>query len=237
MNDFATTRRSLHRVAAHILGRRRHDVSGRFGLRAAPGGFATPAFGDGPEVLRVAAATLVRETSSGAEYVPIDGSTLGRLAACAQVDLGAEFSVGADTPPLGDIDEPLTVDFATCVAIGDWYARGWQALDGVLARLPAGAAPAVLQLWPEHFDAGTHVGVGGGQRCNLGVSPGDDAVDEPYMYVGPWGDERPGDEGFWNAPFGAVLRSSDVARDEDCLEAVTRFFVEGVDRLGGGPIA
>ena len=49
-----TTREVLHRVAAHVLGRRRYQVSGRFGLRASPGGFATPAFGDGPEVVRIA---------------------------------------------------------------------------------------------------------------------------------------------------------------------------------------
>ena len=34
--SYTSTRQGLHRVAAHILARRRFDVSGRFGLRASP---------------------------------------------------------------------------------------------------------------------------------------------------------------------------------------------------------
>src|SRR5579863_256849 len=77
---FTATRVELHRVAAHILARRRHDVSGRFGLRPSPGGFATPAFGEGPEVVRVANGTLVREAAGGASYLPLAGASLRRLA-------------------------------------------------------------------------------------------------------------------------------------------------------------
>ena len=40
--------------------------------------------------------------------------------------------------------------------------------------------------------------------------PGDAFSDEPYVYVGPWGTERPGEPDYWNAPFGAVLRRSVV---------------------------
>jgi hypothetical protein len=60
------TRRTLHRVAAHVLGRGRCEVCGRFGLRASPGGFATPAFGAGPEALRVAGDAIVREMAATA---------------------------------------------------------------------------------------------------------------------------------------------------------------------------
>ena len=48
-------------------------------------------------------------------------------------------------------------------------------------------------------------------RANLGASPGDAYEPEPYLYVGPWGPERPGDPGYWNAPFGAVLRRGELA--------------------------
>ncbi len=51
------TRDDLHRIAAHVLGRRRWAVSGHFGLRASPGGVATPAFGPEPEVLRLTTTT------------------------------------------------------------------------------------------------------------------------------------------------------------------------------------
>ena len=48
----AAAREELHRLAAHVLARRRYAVTARFGLRPAPGGLATPPFGEG-EVIRV----------------------------------------------------------------------------------------------------------------------------------------------------------------------------------------
>jgi hypothetical protein len=209
-NPAEATRQTLQRVAAHILGRRRYEVTGRFGLRASPGGFATPAFGPDSEILRVAGTSLVRETAQGVTFRPITGAALGTLAAFAGTDLTAAFSAGASTPGLGDIDEPLRLDGEAAGAVAAWYAFGWQVLDQVLSGLPAEAEPAVVQLWPEHFDAGTNVAVSSGTRVNLGASPGDDYCPEPYLYVGPWTAARPGDPGFWNAPFGAILRRSEL---------------------------
>src|SRR5262245_10681805 len=44
--EYAATRAELHRVAAHVIARRRFVVTERFGLRVTPGGFGTPLFGD-----------------------------------------------------------------------------------------------------------------------------------------------------------------------------------------------
>ncbi len=230
--DLVPTRLTLHRVAAHVLGRRRHDVTGRFGLRPSPGGFATPAFGepDATEVVRVADGVLVRETTSGAAYLPIAGATVRGLAAFAGTDIGSGFSVGADTPALDDVDAALDLDGQAARALAEWFTVGARALDLVLAGLPPSAAPAVVQLWPEHFDLGTNVVAGGGGRVNLGASPGDAFSDAPYFYVGPWGPERPGDPSFWNGPFGAVLRAGDV-RDTDPIGAGVQFFRTGLARF------
>lgn len=230
---FAEARTTLHRIAAHVLGRRRHEVTGRFGLRACPGGFATPAFGEGPETVRVAGATLVRETAAGAAYRPITGSTLRDLASFAGTDITRDFSVGNDTPDLGDVDAPLHLDPEAAAVVTGWCALGWRALDGALADLPPAAEPAVVQLWPEHFDVGTDVGLrsGHGQRVNLGASPGDGWSAEPYLYVGPWGDDRPGDPGYWNAPFGAVLRRSQVVASGDPIATGVRFLRTGLAHL------
>jgi hypothetical protein len=227
--SYATTRAALHRVAVHVVARSRHAATGRFGLRATPGGFGTPAFGDEVEVVRVAGAHLVRERAKTVTTIAIDGASLTDLAVVAGVDLSAEFSAGHDTPEIGDPDAPLAVDAAATNALSDWFDLGWRALDAVLAGLGGDAAPAPLQLWPEHFDAGTDVGVGGDARANLGASPGDDWSPEPYLYVGPWDDRRPGDEGYWNAPFGAVLRYTDVAAGDDPVA----FLREGCRRLSG----
>jgi hypothetical protein len=227
------TRRTLHRIAAHVLGRRRHQVSGRFGLRATPGGFATPAFGEEPEAIRVADGVLIRDTGGGTASLPIAGSTMRHLISFAGADADREFSVGAETPSLGDLDEPLQLDAAAAGVLADWFSLGTRALDRVLAGLPEAADPATVQLWPEHFDIGTNVVARFGQRVNLGASPGDDGLAEPYLYVGPQGPDRPGDPDFWNAPFGAVRARRSVVASPDPLRAAAAFFRAGFDRLTG----
>ncbi len=226
--SLAATRGMLHRVAAHVLGRRRYEVSGRFGLRASPGGLATPAFGDGPEVVRVAGGVLIREIAGAAGYLTMSGSTLRDLADFAGTDITTEFSVGADSPEVGDVDQPLTVDGEAMRVIADWYGFGWLCLDRVLLTLPTNAEPAVIQLWPEHFDVGTNVRVAFRSLVNLGASPGDDYSGQPYLYVGPWGPERPGDPEFWNAPFGAALSWAELRGLPDPIEVGVRFLRTGL---------
>ncbi|HEX5265356.1 MAG TPA: hypothetical protein VFW24_01150 [Acidimicrobiales bacterium] len=172
--ELVRTRRVVHRIAAHVLGRRRYQVAGRFGLRASPAGLATPAFGEGPEVLRLAGTHLVREGPDGTAFMPVPGSSLRQLARFVDADLDVKFSVGADTPDIGDPDEVIDVDPSALAALAAWLDLAWRVLDDVVAGLGPAAEPAVLQLWPEHLDAGTNVAVGPEQRVNLGFSPGDD---------------------------------------------------------------
>lgn len=230
-DDFESTRSALHRIAAHVLARRRHQMSGRFGLRASPGGFATPAFGPDPEVVRLQQGTLVRETSAGAAYINVEGSSLSELATFADADLSAEFSVGRDTPPMGATHEPFQIDGAASDVIAGWYDLGWMVLDMTISQLPASSEPAVIQLWPEHFDAGTNVALPDGRRVNLGASPGDSYCGEPYLYVGPWTDDRPGGEDYWNAPFGAVIRRSELLRNAEPMAHGVTFMTTGLTLL------
>jgi hypothetical protein len=223
------TRSVLHRVAAHVLARRRYEASGRFGLRASPGGFVTPPFGEEPETLRVTGAFLVRERGGASAALLIDGSTMQQLAVFAGTDLDNPFSCGEDTPPLGDVAVPLAVDADEVRKFANWYDLGWIALDHIVTALPAAAEPATIQLWPEHFDAGTNVGLPSGERVNLGFSPGDAFEPGPYAYVGPQSPERRGDPAFWNAPFGAVLRAADVAAQVDPLAACIAFLRTGIE--------
>jgi hypothetical protein len=232
-DGFAATRAALQRVAVHVLARRRHALTGRFGLRAAPGGIGMPAAGGDHEVLRTSGAWLVRERTgeqSGTAFLDLRSASLADAAAFAEVDLDAEFSAGRDTPPIGARAAPLAVDEAAAVALGDWYGFGWRALDLVVAGCGADATPSVVQLWPEHFDTGCDVAVGAG-RVNLGASPGDGYHADPYLYVGPWGDERPGDPAYWNAPFGAVLGHAELAAAGDPLAEAMAFLRTGVGRL------
>lgn len=235
--DYATTRASLHRVATHVLARRRHAVTGRFGLRVTSGGFGTPQFGDPEreEVLRVSGASLVREYREDGprtEVFALGGASLASLAASVGVDLDPTFSVGKDTPELGDVDAALTVSADAVGVMGDFLLVGAAALDGVLAARGPTVSPIVAQIWPEHFDLGLDVS-GGGSRVNLGASVGDGYHSDPYVYVGPWGSDRPGDPDYWNVAFGALLGYEAVAAAPDPVDAVVSFMLRGLDLVGG----
>jgi hypothetical protein len=238
----ARTRTGLQQVAVHVLARRRHAVTGRFGLRPAAGGFATPMFGDAGEIVRVSGTTLVVERGGDARVEEL--TTLGRAAEVVGVDLDGGFSVGHETPPLADPAAPLALDAAAAWLLAGWWATGAGALDEAVARSAAVSATTVAELWPEHFDHGCTVTLGGSgdgdaddaPKANLGASPGDGYEPEPYLYVGPWGPERPGDAGYWNAPFGAVLRRGDLAglAHDDRRDRMVDFVRRGLGFLAGG---
>ena len=115
--------------------------------------------------------------------------------------------------------------------IAEWYVLGSKAIDRSVDVLTA-RAPSVARVWPEHFDLGADVEVAPGRRCNLGASPGDESHPTPYLYVGTWGDERPGDDGYWNAPFGAMRSYADIVDTEAPFITATAFFHDGIRRLG-----
>jgi len=232
--SFATTRTELQRVATHVLARRRADLCGKFGLRATPGGIGAPACGPEHEVVRIAGVSLVHEvTGAEARTTTLDltDASLADAAVLVGVDLGAAFDAGHDTPPVGDPDAPLAIDPAAATALAEWFAYGWSVIDAAVASLAADAAPSVLQLWPEHFDAGCDIGVGPERRANLGASPGDAGIDVPYLYVGPWDDARPGDATYWNAPFGAVLEYGELRAADDAVATGVEFLRRGIELL------
>src|SRR4029079_15612393 len=107
-------------------------------------------------------------------------------------------------------------------------AVGARAIAAAVADLGDAADAAIAQIWPEHFDLGTDVAVGSG-RTNLGVSPGDDVSAEPYLYVGPWAADRPGDAAYWNVSFGALATWSEIPD----VDAAAAFFARGLGYLAG----
>jgi hypothetical protein len=228
------TRLALHRIAVHIVARARQQATGRFSLRVTPGGFGTPEFGDDLSRVRVSGTTLVIERDSqgaaaGAAH-EINGASLRQLGDLAGLDLEAPLDVGRDTPELGDLDAPIELDAESARQIAGWYARISVALDAINAQVGIRAGSTPVRLWPEHFDVAVDLTAAPGQRVNLGGSPGDHYVGEPYVYVGPVTDARPGEPDFWNAPFGASRSVGQLAGD-DPVAAAVEFMLEGVNRL------
>jgi hypothetical protein len=230
--DYDITRDHLQLVAIKVLARARFLVTGRFGLRATWDGFATPAFGPATEILRISGDLLIHERqddqSARTRVCSMPGRSLEELAAFGDVDLTAPFSAGKDAPAVGDASAPIELSAEAVAELQTWFRLGATSLDRVLPRLEE---PTIMQLWPEHFDVGFDAATAAG-RVNLGASPGDGAVPEPYLYIGPWDEARPGAPAFWNVPFGAVLTHSDLRAAADPLRAAVSFLNNGLDLLG-----
>ena len=79
---FADTRTELHRVAEEVLGPAREKVTGRFGLRALPGGFGTPPFGEVMQ-MHVDGTDLVIRDGDSVRREPIDNVDAEAAAALA----------------------------------------------------------------------------------------------------------------------------------------------------------
>lgn len=218
------TRDALHRLAEHVLAASRYAATGHIGLVPAPGGFATPPFrspklGAESTVLAVDLDELVVTRDGQQRRTRIH--TVAQAAEFAGVQPGAPEQVYRPATPLA-LDEPLQIDREAARLLADWYQLGAHALAAFAAAVPDDE-PTPAQLWPEHFDLGITAA-----RINYGVSPGDAAIPEPYLYIGPF-DTPPPDE-FWNAPFGAALGHREVAS----VEAAGAFFHAGRDRVRSG---
>jgi hypothetical protein len=228
-------RDALHRTvdAWHTLGERviataRHRANGKIGLRWTLGGFGTPFFGD-DEQLRVTGHLLVRV--SGRQPAVHEIETLGAAAEFAGVEPGVPGGLFEATTD-GDPARRLAIDHDAAHVLAEWYGF----VMSVLAQLRvdfASSAPALVQLWPEHFDLATDLGA---PRANYGASPGDAEHPEPYLYAGPWdtaGLDR--SDAYWNEPFGASLPYAAIVDAADQRKAALDFFHAAAARLAAQP--
>ena len=233
-DEYGHGRRDHHRLAYSVVAEARRLATDRFGLRATPGGYGTAEFtdpGTGATVsVRVAGTDLVVVRDGERSVAPI--TTLRTAADHVGIEPGT-VAAEHDSPPLGDLDEPLVATAAVGRVLDAWFALGWEALE-TLRATDGVVDPDVTQLWPGHFDAATAIGdADAGRRATYGVSPGDDAHPEPYVYVGAWGEVD--DDSFWNATSftGALLPYAQVLAAEDPADTVLGFLRDGHRRLAG----
>ena len=210
------TRTSLQMIAEHLLSADLHAHTGRIGLRRTPGGFGQPEFTvDGERRrLRVDQTSLALLEGDTERWTPL--TTIGELAEFAGVEPGAPETVFTPSTARSP-DQPLEVDPAATEDLALFFATVEEALEALRSANP-GHTPAMVQLWPEHFDLATNM-----SEVNFGGSPGDGAIDEPYLYVGPW---SPLEGDFWNESFGAARRFAGI----DGVRGALEFFSEGMER-------
>ncbi len=210
----SSTRVALQTLAEHLLAADLFSHTGRVGLRTTQGGFGQPEFFvDGQRRrLRVDGTRLA--VLRGDVEVWTEISTLRTMARFSGAELGAPGEVFSPTTAL-DPDAEIVLDPNETRHFAEFYAQADTALE-MLRSQNTRRSPAIVQLWPEHFDLATNM-----SEINFGASPGDATVSEPYFYVGPW---APRTGGFWNAPFGAVLLGHEASGVGDVLG----FFTEGL---------
>ncbi len=230
-SDLTRTRIDLHRLAAYVVAPVRHAANGKFGLRYTHGGFGTPFFGDDRQV-RVADGLLIDQRGDSIRSTAI--TTLAAAAEFLEGDIDPSTAAESDSPALGDTEAPLLVDSASAKFLGAWYGMAFAALEAVRADATS-VDPSRPQLWPGHFDPAIELG-DEDHRGSYGASPGDDSIDEPYLYASLWWPDRldvDATDPFWNAPSftGAILRVSDFPTDTDPVDVAANFWRSVRDHL------
>lgn len=201
---------------------------------------------------------LVRDAD--AARLPLDGHSLDDAYDWVEQTLRTVF--GADvvkrlerpdvpTPP-GPGLEGTPFAFAHPEAFGElghWFGNAAAVLDQVASREPSAST---VRCWPHHFDIAVLIPLDVGERSEaarsigVGMTPGDDAVAEPYWYVLPW--PRPHEAppslpvGDWHTEhwFGAVLTARDIVSRSDggwqraTVEEFVRHAVAASRELLGG---
>ena len=226
---YPAARDGFHRLAYAVVAEARRRANGKFGLRWTRGGFGTPFFGDDVQV-RVEGAELVVQEGSTVRSAPI--TTLAAAAEFVGVEPGTE-AAEHDSPPLGDVDRSLGVTPAAGTFLGAWFGLAWAVLEE-LRVTPGASEPDRPQLWPGHFDPALAIGDPEGGRATYGFSPGDSGHDEPYLYVGAWGEVDRSDP-FWNEENfnGASLPYRELEASSDPYTTALDFLRGGLDRLRG----
>jgi hypothetical protein len=219
--QYALTRRSLHGVAELLLAGPAYRTAERIRLSVEPNGFATVVM-DGPiRRLHVQGVDLVLDPGSdegGAasthlhHHVPLAG-TFADVARTAGIEPGPPEDLYTDHADVRLHDE-IVLDEGDVRVIADWFAAGDAGLRAFAEQAGGSESPV---LWPEHFDVALTI-----DEVNYGVSAGDDAIPEPYAYVGPW---RAREGAFWNAPFGATRTRSELGGAD--ARAISAFYAEG----------
>jgi hypothetical protein len=231
--DFAATRKSLHQLAFFAVSPARYRKVGKMGLRATTGGFGTPLFGG--EVARVEGIQLVHETEGGIATAFI--TTVGEATRFFGFDYDPDWFTDFHDPLApADPDAELRIDEPGSAALGNWFEFGSRSLESLRAHGGEDDDVSEVQLWPEHFDLATELGdADASSRASYGASPGDDAHDQPYLYVAAWG-EIDRARHYWNdeAFNGASLGFEELLASADPGQSALDFFLEGYRSLHAG---
>lgn len=213
--------------------------------------FVGQPLGDGvAAALRLAEATLeLRADGALAFEMRLDGADEADVAARFDAALRARgLEPASAAPPTSGLPDGVSAlsgygDGSVAearVALTAWYDLAAHALAEFAAeKASIQPGPTAVYCWPHHFDIATLVRLAVGDpetapSVGVGLSPGDGAYDEPYLYVNPWPTPKP--EGLPAAPapgrwhtdgfVGLVATGSEILTTTDPAAALRRFVGE-----------
>jgi len=201
----AATRLALHRVGAYVMSPARRRTNDKIALRYTRGGFGTPFYGE-DEQIRTENGLLIHQVGDDVRSVPI--SSLNAVGDFIGAPPDVAWASQFDIPEPGGLDEVLSVDLEAAAFLGDWFGFAYSVLEELRAD-SASVEASRVQLWPEHFDPAFEM-LADPRRASYGASPGDGAIDEPYLYVGPWSPADVPENEFWNTGFASIPLSEFV---------------------------
>ncbi|MEQ9300849.1 MAG: DUF5996 family protein [Cyclobacteriaceae bacterium] len=137
----------------------------------------------------------------------------------------------------------LMVNKRACKEYARLYGNTFQALSELVDNFPEAHD---IRCWPHHFDLATLIPVGTDDKgeitksIGVGLSPGDEGVEEPYLYVNVWPDielevlqQHVLPAGRWNTEgwSGAVLTYTELLNSSDQADIFTQFIEMAVAAL------
>jgi len=140
-----------------------------------------------PLVLRMADRSLGLDGVSVTEALGWLDAELGRhgLAPASAVEVTYDL-------PKSVLSVDRYEDVAGLDGLAAWFDLAARSLEGLAATLTdLRPGPSPVRCWPHHFDIATYVSLEAGDAeeargIGVGISPGDESYDQPYLYVNPW---------------------------------------------------
>lgn len=180
------------------------------------------------------------------ETLPLDGVTADKASKWLDetlLDLGLILASKTEIPyelPI-DVNAISTYnDSDDLVMLSVWFDAAAQSLENFVSNnsdlIPG---PSAVRCWPHHFDIATYVSLESGDAetargIGVGMSPGDEGYNEPYLYINPWPhldtNALPAavTPGHWHVEgyVGSIATASELLTQGDIGQAMSAFIAE-----------
>lgn len=254
LSQLAEARAIAHRASQHLtqaaranLEAKPDDSHSNLGWDAEKKAFLSQPIDDKFIGLSLAPLTLfIANEETILETLALDGVTADKASKWLDDKLTA---LGLSIASTTEIPYELPADANAIHAYNDsdslamlsaWFDTAAQSLEAFVqnnSNITPGPSP--VRCWPHHFDIATYVSLESGDAetargIGVGMSPGDEGYNEPYLYINPWPylnkDALPDaiNPGHWHVDgyVGSIATASELLTQDDVAQAMSAFISE-----------